>query len=191
MAEIPRIRFERTGLPGLLLVQGVASTDARGTFTKTFHAEAYARVGLPAIFAEEFHTVSKRGVIRGLHFQAPPHDHDKTVFCTRGEVFDVVIDLRVGSPTYGEVLTCDLNDSDGLGLFVPRGCAHGFAAMSDGATLAYKVTAAYAPESDAGVLWSSVGVEWPFEAPLISARDASFPSLRDFDSPFAYEGERL
>ena len=185
------IRFVATAIPGLLVIEPQASADARGTFAKTFIAEAFAEAGLATEFAEEYHSSSKEGVVRGMHFQLPPHDHDKTVFCTSGSVFDVVLDLRVGSPTFGSAVSHVLSGPSGHGLYIPAGCAHGFLSLSDDAVLAYKVTTAYAPECDAGVLWSSVPVEWPCADPVVSQRDATFVSLADFDSPFVFAGGDL
>lgn len=184
------ICFEETPIPGLLIIRPRASHDPRGSFVKTFAAAAFADAGLATRFAEEYHTCSRRHVVRGMHFQQPPHDHEKTVFCTYGEVFDVVLDLRVGSPTFGLTETFTLSGSGGHGLYIPSGCAHGFCSTTDAAVLAYKVTTAYAPASDAGVLWSSFPVNWPCAHPVVSQRDSEFTSLADLDSPFVFrQGE--
>ncbi|MHB1323594.1 MAG: dTDP-4-dehydrorhamnose 3,5-epimerase family protein [Coriobacteriia bacterium] len=181
--------FESTGTPGLLLIHPFVSRDERGSFTKTFEVSRYREYSLATGFAEEYQTSSARGVVRGMHFQTPPHDHDKVVFCTSGTVFDAVLDLRRGSPTYGRSTTFKLEGPGGHGLYVPRGCAHGFAALSEDAMMAYKVTSPYEPKHDTGILWSSVpGVVWPFETPMLSERDASFPAFEGFESPFEYEG---
>jgi len=183
------LRFELTKIPGLLVIHPFVSRDERGSFTKTFEASRYDERSLMTVFAEEYHTSSARGVVRGMHFQTPPHDHDKVVFCISGAVFDVVLDLRRGSPTYGRSVTFALEGPGGHGLYVPRGCAHGFAALSEDAVMAYKVTSPYEPKHDTGILWSSVpGVVWPFEAPVLSERDASFPEFGRVTSPFEYEG---
>lgn len=189
---MPSVTFETTPVPGLLVIRPRASADVRGTFAKTFLAEDFSAYGLATTFAEEYHTVSKRGVVRGMHFQTPPYDHDKMVFCVHGRVLDVVLDLRVGSPTYGRVASFDLSGPDGHGLYIPQGCAHGFAALSDDAVMTYKVTTAYAPEHDAGILWSSVpGFEWPVAEPTVSDRDAAFQPFDAFVSPFSFsEGGR-
>jgi len=182
---VSAISFDTTAVPGLLVVHPRASADARGTFAKSFLASDFAEAGLATTFAEEYHTSSARGVVRGMHFQTPPHDHDKVVFCVCGRVFDAVLDLRPSSPAYGTAVTFELSGPDGPGLYIPAGCAHGFAALTDGATMTYKVTTAYAPEHDAGILWSSVpGVTWPDSAPVVSERDAGFPAFADFVSPF-------
>lgn len=181
------IRFEDTAIPGLLKIHPWSSTDERGSFIKTFVAGEFADAGLATSFAEEYHTTSCRGVIRGLHFQTPPHDHDKIVFCTGGCVLDVVLDLRDGSPAYKRAMTFELEGPAGFGLYVPKGCAHGFCATSEWATLAYKVTSGYVQTHDAGILWSSVDVQWPTSNPIVSVRDAGFPLLSEFASPFTFE----
>lgn len=178
------IRFEATAIPGLLVIQPQVSLDERGSFTKTFVAQTYAEAGLATTFAEEYQTRSARGVVRGMHFQLPPFDHDKVVFCTDGVVMDVVLDLRCGSRTFGQALVFELSGPTGFGLHIPVGCAHGFCGLSEQSTMSYRVSGGYSPEHDAGVLWSSVPVEWPFTDPLVSQRDKEFPALEDFESPF-------
>ena len=139
-------------------------------------------------WAEEYYSVSVKGVLRGFHFQLPPHDHDKLVYCPSGQVLDVVLDLRTGSPSFGKHCIFDLNGDMANVLYIPKGCAHGFFTRSDQALMMYKVTSVYAPDADAGILWSSAGVTWPDVTPQISARDASFPALSQFCSPFRYVG---
>ena len=173
-------------MPGLVIIHPVMMTDARGSFTKTFVAETYMHAGLATTFAEEYHTRSTRGVLRGMHFQRPPFHHDKVVFCTSGSAVDVILDLRRGSPWFGRALEFHLEAATGFGLYIPAGCAHGFCSVSDDTTMTYRVTAAYSPEHDAGILWSSIAADWPFAEPIISERDSSFPRFEDFDSPFTY-----
>lgn len=183
------ITFEKTPIPGLLVIDAPSSADARGSFTKTFVAADFLAAGVPMDFTEEYYTVSARGVVRGMHFQVPPRALDKTVFCVGGTVFDVVLDLRRGSPTYLEAETFTLAEG-GAGLYIPSGCAHGFAATSERACLTYKVTCDYSASHDTGILWSSIPVEWPVSNPIVSERDAAFVPMADFDSPFHYEPAR-
>lgn len=177
-------------LAGCYEMQPRVSDDARGRFVKTFHKDAYAQLGLHTEFAEEYYSHSRRGVIRGMHFQTPPAEHVKLVYCVQGEVFDVVVDLRVGSPTYGKTATLTLSATQGNQVYIPAGFAHGFCATSDTATLVYKVSTVYAPQHDSGVLWSSLGVVWPLNdgagAPVMSERDGGFLPLAAFQSPFVY-----
>jgi dTDP-4-dehydrorhamnose 3,5-epimerase len=121
-----------------------------------------------------------------MHFQAPPSDHVKLVYCVHGEVMDVVLDLRKGSPTYGQAESIRLSAERGNYLYIPKGIAHGFCATSDVATLVYKVSTVHDPLNDTGVLWNSFGFSWPTPEPVISARDYSFKTLSAFDSPFFY-----
>lgn len=172
-----------------MAIRGAQFADHRGVFLKTMQASLFADHGLALEYAEEYVTTSAAGVVRGMHFQLPPYGHDKLVYCLRGTAFDVVLDLRVGSPAFGTALSVTLRPGDGL--YVPRGMAHGFCALQDDTMLAYKVTTEYAPENDAGLLWSSVpGIVWPVDAPVLSARDEAHPAFDDFDSPFLFEGER-
>lgn len=174
-------------IPGCFEVQPRAIDDERGRFVKVFHADAFAGLNLVTDFKEEYYSHSKKGVIRGLHFQTPPAGHEKLVYCTHGEVFDVVLDLRVGSPTFGQTATFMLSAERANYLYIPQGLAHGFCVTSESATLVYKVTSVYAPDSDHGVLWSSAPVDWPSANPIVSKRDAAFRAFYDFESPFIYE----
>lgn len=174
-------------LPGCVELQPKAFSDARGRFVKVFHEQAFRDHGLHTDFAEEYYSVSHRHVIRGLHFQTPPHDHVKLVYCVQGEVLDVVLDLRVGSPTYGQHARFRLSADQANSIYIPKGMAHGFCAVSDEAIMVYKVSSVYAPHNDAGVRWDSAGIDWPTASPIISERDAGFAGLGQFDSPFTYE----
>ena len=178
-----------TALPGLLVVEPFASADARGSFVKTFYEEGFASRGLVTQFAEEYYSDSKRRVLRGMHFQVPPHEHTKIVYCVSGAVTDALIDLRIGSPSYGQAAVFELDASRPRMLYIPPGLAHGFFVRSQSAVLLYKVTSAYSREHDGGVLWSSVPVAWPDAEPILSDRDRAFPALSDFDSPFSYRPE--
>jgi dTDP-4-dehydrorhamnose 3,5-epimerase len=176
-----------TALAGCLEIQPRLMNDARGRFVKVFHQEAFREHGLETEFAEEYYSHSRRGVIRGMHFQLPPAEHVKLVYAVHGEVFDVVLDLRVGSPTYGRTASFRLSAEQGNCLYIPKGFAHGFCATSELATLVYKVSTVYAPQLDAGVLWNSLDIDWPAAEPIVSERDASFRPLAAFESPFVYE----
>ena len=130
--------------------------------------------------------MSRRGVVRGLHFQGPPADHAKLVFCTQGRVQDGVIDLRVGSPTFRQHALVELSADAANMLYIPAGMAHGFCVLSESATLVYKVSSQYSPDHDAGVLWNSAGIPWAVADPVLSPRDAAFPRLDAYTSPFRY-----
>lgn len=176
---------EETPIPGCFEIRPKILRDDRGGFIKTFHTDAFAKQGLCTEWREEYYSVSKRGVLRGLHFQTPPHDHAKLVYCVDGAVLDAVVDLRKGSPTYGMHKTFELT-AEGAGmLYIPGGLAHGFFVLSESATMMYKVSTVYAPEHDRGIRWDSAGIPWPVQAPILSPRDAVLPVLDDFDSPFS------
>lgn len=175
-----------TPLPGCHEIQPRVFDDARGRFVKVFHNEKFEELGLEVEFAEEYYSTSKRGVVRGMHFQLPPADHVKMVYCVRGSVFDVVVDLRKGSPTYGKAASFELSAEKGNYLYIPKGMAHGFCATSEDATLVYKVSTVYSPAHDTGVLWSSIDIDWPAAAPVMSERDQGFVPLADLKSPFVY-----
>lgn len=166
-------------------------SDARGCFVKTFHSAAFAEAGLCTDFCEDYYSVSHQGVLRGMHFQTPPHEHTKLVYCIAGRVMDVVVDLRCGSPTYGRHAVFDLDAHKANMVYLSAGLAHGFLVLSASAVLVYKVSSFYAPQHDAGILWSSVGVDWPVAEPIVSQRDHSFPTLQDYQSPFVSQGEKL
>jgi dTDP-4-dehydrorhamnose 3,5-epimerase len=173
-----------TDIPGCVEVRPFCARDDRGVFVKTFHAERFAEAGLPVDWREEFYSSSRQGVIRGMHFQTPPHDHDKLVFCVRGRVLDVVLDLRCASPTFRRHWVVELDAAYGHGLFIPRGVAHGFLALTNDVLMAYKLTSVHSPSNDLGIRWDSFGMDWGNDQPLVSARDRAHPALAEFDSPF-------
>lgn len=173
-----------TSLEAVFQIRPFFMEDERGTFIKTFHAERFAELGLPTIWREEYYSSSRKGVIRGMHFQTPPHDHEKLVYCMLGRVLDVVVDLRKDSQTYGRHLAIELDAERGHGLMIPKGMAHGFLALTDDVLMAYKVTTEYAPANDAGIRWDSLGLDWGIEKPIVSERDRAHPPFSDFKSPF-------
>lgn len=180
------MRIEPTAIPGAYQVFLEIKKDERGSFVKTFREDVFRAHGLATQFAEEYYSVSRKGVLRGMHFQTPPHQHTKLVHCLSGRVFDVVVDLRVDSPTFGQALSFELSADAGNLLYLPPGIAHGFYAMTDQAIMQYKVTSAYDPLHDQGVRWDSIGMAWPDSAPQISVRDSGFAAMGDFASPFQF-----
>ncbi|AWB33041.1 dTDP-4-dehydrorhamnose 3,5-epimerase [Orrella marina] len=178
------MKLTPTVLSGCFRVHPFISKDDRGAFVKTFHSMRFAELGLPTMWHEEYYSSSRKGVIRGMHFQTPPNDHEKLVYCIHGKVLDVVLDLRKESATYGQCTSVELDSTYGHGLIIPKGMAHGFLALSDDALLAYKVTSVYAPSNDLGIRWDSFGFEWGIDKPVISERDHNHPMLKDFSSPF-------
>jgi len=170
-------------LPGCHLLETKRFEDHRGDFVKTFHASDFVTLGLPSSWREEFYSTSRKNVLRGMHFQTPPFHHDKLVYCIRGRVLDVVVDLRHGT-NFGVAAAVELSAENHRVLYIPKGIAHGFLALEDDSMMVYKTTAEHEPAHDAGILWNSFGFEWPVNAPVISSRDEGFPSLNQFSSPF-------
>jgi len=181
-------RIEPLSVPGLALVHGTRHADARGSFEEWFRAEIAERLAPGLGFVQDNLARSRAGVVRGLHFQAPPHQQAKLVGVVDGEIFDVAVDLRRGSPTYGRWLGVRLSADESTRLFVPAGFAHGYAVTSASATVLYKVSAVHAPESEGGVAFDDpdLGITWPVADPVVSERDRGLPRLSEFDTPFTY-----
>ena len=175
-----------TLIPGCIQMRPRIFEDARGRFIKTFHRGSFKSLGLNTRWAEEYYSVSSLNVLRGLHFQLPPHEHDKLIHCLSGEVLDAVVDLRHGSPTFGRHVLVHLRGDDAGMIYIPRGLAHGFLALSDKAVIVYKVSAVHAPAHDTGIRWDSASIPWPAENPIVSARDASLPVFSGFETPFSF-----
>ncbi len=178
------VEAEPSPIPGCLLLHLFRHEDPRGGFQKLFERRAFAALGMDTDVAEAYWSTSHRGVVRGLHFQLPPHHHAKTVVAVAGTVHDVVLDLRTDSPAFGTHAAFTLDAAAGLAVHVPAGCAHGFQALTEGAGVAYLVSTEHAPDHDTGVRWDSAGIAWPLPPTVISDRDAGLPRLADFDSPF-------
>ncbi|MYM90040.1 dTDP-4-dehydrorhamnose 3,5-epimerase [Rugamonas sp. FT82W] len=177
-----------TEIPGCFQIIPDVRRDERGSFVKVFHEEIFRQHGLATDFAEEYYSASRRGVVRGLHFQTPPHEHAKLVYCVQGAVLDAAVDLRRGSPAYGRHITLELSAENGHMLYLPAGLAHGFCSLGEPSLMVYKVTTTYAPNNDSGLLWNSAGIPWPVQDPIMSPRDRQFATLAEFDSPFVYDG---
>ncbi len=178
-----------TGIPGLLLLEPVCKRDSRGFFMETWREEWREQLGIIPSFIQDNHVRSETpGVLRGLHFQTPPHAQGKLIWVVRGAVFDVAVDLRKGSPTYGRAFSKVLHTENALRLYVPRGFAHGYQTMEPGTEVCYKVDAYYAPQAEGGLLWNDpdLGLSWPVAEPLLSAKDTQLPLLRDLQSPFSF-----
>jgi dTDP-4-dehydrorhamnose 3,5-epimerase/CDP-3, 6-dideoxy-D-glycero-D-glycero-4-hexulose-5-epimerase len=158
--------------------------DARGDFVKTFAAAMLRELGLPFEAREQFMTLSRRDTIRGLHYQAPPHDHVKLVCCLAGQAQDVVVDLRPG-PQFGRVANIELDGTQPVLLYLPSGVAHGFRARTDGTLMSYMTSSEHAPSHDRGVHWRSIDHDWGCAAPVLSPRDQAHPPLDMLVSPFA------
>jgi dTDP-4-dehydrorhamnose 3,5-epimerase/CDP-3, 6-dideoxy-D-glycero-D-glycero-4-hexulose-5-epimerase len=183
------MQFEKELLPGAWSVRLKRFEDARGSFVKTYARSAFDAAlatsgGEPAFdWREEFYSLSNRDVVRGMHFQLPPHDHVKLVYCAAGAVLDVLLDLRAG-PGYGRAASIRLDAEDPRLLVIPRGVAHGFLSLSDGSLMVYKTSTEHVPSHDAGVRFESFGFDWGCATPVLSERDRLHPAFADFVSPF-------
>jgi dTDP-4-dehydrorhamnose 3,5-epimerase len=180
---------QKLDIEGLLLIRPKRIGDARGDFTELFQNDAYAALGVAGPFAQDnLARSSRRGVVRGLHFQSPPAAQGKLVFCLRGAIFDVALDLRRGSPSYGRCQSVRLDAADGAQIWLPAGFAHGYAVLEDDSWVAYKTTAPYRPDCEGGLRWNDpgIGVKWPLDAAeiVVSPRDQKWPDFADFISPF-------
>lgn len=182
----PPFRILPTNIPGCLEIRPRIHEDQRGRLVKVFQREAFSQMGLCADFSEDFYSVSQRGVIRGLHFQVPPASHIKLVYCLEGAIQDAALDLRQGSPTYGQHALVQLSAEEGNMLYIPHGLAHGFCTLSETAIVTYKTSTSYSPKHDQGILWSSAGIPWNEPAPVLSERDSNHPLLANFQTPFTY-----
>lgn len=183
--------IEQTVLSDVWLIKPTRHTDNRGYFSETFRTDKLSAVtGLPLVFVQDSESRSSFGVLRGLHYQKPPFAQSKLVRVTEGEVLDVVVDIRHGSPTFGKYMAIKLSAENQLQLFIPRGFAHGFLVLSECATCCYKVDNYYSPQHDAGLTFADprVCIKWPLPLAslLLSAKDQQQPFLQDINSGFVY-----
>ena len=172
-----------TELDGVFVLKPNVFEDARGCFVKTYHEGLFESCGIRFVPKEEFFSVSRKNVLRGMHFQQPPAAHGKLVYCPVGRVLDVVLDLR-STAKGARCISRELSSENREMLFIPIGCAHGFLALEDNSMMVYQTSTVHSPPHDAGVLWNSFGFDWPVKNPILSERDQKFPALRDFQSPF-------
>ncbi|PPB79506.1 dTDP-4-dehydrorhamnose 3,5-epimerase [Albidovulum inexpectatum] len=187
------MQIEETSLPGVLILTPRRFTDARGWFSEVWNRRTLASAGIDIDFVQDNHSYSAQaGTVRGLHFQAPPHAQAKLVRCGRGRVFDVAVDIRTGSPTYGHWVGVELSAENGRQLFIPAGFLHGFVTREPHSELLYKCSDYYSAECDGAVRFDDpdIGIDWGIDpsTAILSDKDASAPLLRDFQSPFRYEG---
>ena len=172
----------------VLLITPPRYSDNRGYFGETYSRRRYAEMGIDVEFVQDNHSLSHAvGTLRGLHFQAPPAAQGKLVRCGRGAIFDVAVDIRRGSPTYGQWEGYELSAENGHQLYVPVGFAHGFVTLEPDSEIVYKCSDYYAPDTEGAVHWDSFSIDWPLSGdPILSDKDALAPTLADFDSPFIY-----
>ncbi len=182
-----------TALPEVLILTPARHGDDRGFFSESWNRARLKEMGIDLDFVQDNHSFSaQKGTIRGLHFQSDPHAQDKLVRCGRGSLFDVAVDIRRGSPTYGKWVGEELSFENGRQLLVPRGFLHGFVTLEPDTEIIYKCTDYYAPECDGAVRWDDpdIGIDWPLDgaAPVLSGKDEAAPLLADFSTPFTYQG---
>ena len=181
-----------TAIPDVLVIMPQRLGDARGWFAEIWNDSSFAAVGIDMDFVQDNHSYSaEAGTLRGLHYQAPPYAQDKLVRCTRGAIFDVAVDVRKGSPTFGRWVREELNAENGKQVFVPKGFLHGFVSLLPNSEVQYKVSNYYNAESDGSVRWDSLGIDWVLDAPpILSAKDADAPAFEYWASPFIFENSK-
>jgi len=178
------LKKKLTTIPGCFELVPRIFEDSRGKLVKTFHEETFKNLGLETNFPEEYYSTSGKNIIRGLHFQEPPYDHIKCVTCISGKIFDVVVDLRKNSPTYKKHLSIILDADLGNILYIPKGMAHGFYVLGDGAIFLNRTTTIYNGDSEGGIKWDSCGIKWPNLNPIVSDKDQQLITLENYKSPF-------
>ncbi|MBI5653200.1 MAG: dTDP-4-dehydrorhamnose 3,5-epimerase [Chloroflexi bacterium] len=180
--------FQRLQIPEIILIEPTCLRDARGFFRETFKQSEFAANGIALSFVQSNHSRSARSVVRGLHYQMHPHAQGKLLTAIHGEIFDVAVDIRKGSPTFGKWVGIVLSDANCRMLYVPPGFAHGFAVLSDEADLMYQTTAEYAADLERGIAWNDprLAIDWRVAQPILSPRDAQLPLLRDAENNFEY-----
>lgn len=187
-----RMQLEKTRLPDVVILTPRRFGDARGWFSEIWNAEVMAGLGLDIAFVQDNHSHSAQaGTLRGLHYQRPPHAQAKLVRCTRGAIFDVAVDIRAGSPTFGQWVGVDLTAQNGRQLLIPVGFLHGFVTREPDSEVQYKCSDVYAPECDAAIRWNDplIGIDWRLTgAPVVSDKDAGASGMAGFSSPFQWVG---
>jgi dTDP-4-dehydrorhamnose 3,5-epimerase len=173
-------------ISGCFLLKSKLFQDERGTLIKPYHSESFKSLGLHCEFNEELFVTSRRGVIRGLHFQRPPFPQIKVVSCVKGKILDVVVDIRKGSPTYGQWDGFILDDENHYILYVPEGMAHGYAVYQENTIVCYKLSNVFSSELDGGIKWDSASVEWGIKEPIVSEKDLMLIPFAQLNSQFVY-----
>ena len=183
--------FIETSLPGVIAIEPHVYRDDRGFFLETFHQEKYGQGGIPAVFVQDNHSFSVKNTLRGLHYQLN-HSQAKLVYALTGAIFDVAVDIRKGSPSFGKWVSANLSEENKKMLFIPAGFAHGYLVLSEEAEVVYKISKEYSKEHERGILWKdpTVKVDWPLSgAPILSEKDKKLPLLQDAEV-FKYENKQ-
>ena len=176
--------FIKSPIAGVYEIILPCHEDMRGSFSKVFHNTNFQEQGIDFHLRESYFSRSAKNVVRGMHFQLPPYQHHKVVYCPHGAIMDVALDLRRQSPTYGQFFSAELSAENHKALFIPEGCAHGFKSLTDDAMTVYLVSSEYQRDADTGLLWNSFGLDWQCANPIMSDRDCSFQTFGTFESPF-------
>lgn len=178
--------FTPTGIDGLLIIQPQVFGDSRGYFMETYNEDLFRKNGVDVYFKQDNQSMSNKGALRGLHFQAPPFEQGKLVRVINGAVWDVVVDIRTSSATYGKHFALELTEENKTMLWIPAGFAHGFLTLSDQTIFSYKCTEVYNKSSEGGIYWNDpqLGIPWSIDDPLLSEKDKLNPMFADFKSPF-------
>jgi len=182
--------FERLKIPDLVLIEPEVFSDKRGFFVETYKYPDFSASGIDASFVQDCLSLSvKKGIIRGLHYQKAPMEQGKLVWVSSGEIFDIAVDIRRGSPYYGKWVSVVLSAENKKMLYILPGFAHGFCALSDMSVVLYKYTRVYSEEHYRGILWNdpAIGIDWPVKDPIISDKDAKLPVLEEADNNFVYQ----
>lgn len=178
------MKIIETEFQGVYIIENFYQFDIRGNFVKLYNQDAFREMGLDIELREIYYSTSQKDVIRGMHFQLPPYEHDKIVHVIKGNVTDVLVDLRKKSPHFKKVLEIHLTGNKPRSVFIPKGIAHGFKCMENNTVMLYQVTSGYQRSHDTGIAWNSIGYDWNITDPIISERDTNFISLKEFESPF-------
>ena len=180
--------FKKQTIPEIILIKPEVFTDERGYFMEAYKHSDFDRAGILEYFVQDNCSKSSQFVLRGLHYQKNPKAQGKIVYCLKGKIFDVAVDIRRGSPTYTQWLSIELSEDNNLMLYIPPGFAHGFIVLSKTAEVIYKCTEEYSPENEKGIIWNDLDIKisWPVENPVLSEKDKKLPTLRAADNNFRY-----
>ena len=193
LGEMSKFKFTPTPIPGILIIEPKAFADDRGFFMEFYNQDGFAENGFKEIFVQDNHSRSKKGVIRGLHYQINPYPMGKLVKCARGKIFDAGVDIRKGSPTFGKWFGEILSGENHKMLYFPPGFAHGFLSLDDGTEVIYKCTGLFNAASERAIIWNDpeIGIKWPLEQVkevVVSERDRKHPGLKDAETNFTFRG---
>ena len=179
-----KMKYSETEIQGVFLIENLLFQDERGKFIKIYQKSIFNEMGLKFDLKESFFSISALGVIRGLHFQFPPFTQEKLVYVPKGRIMDIVLDIRVNSPSYNKHIVVELSEENGYSIYIPTGCAHGFQCLENDTITVYSQGAEYEPSADGGINPLSLDIEWPIKEYILSQKDRNFKHITDFESPF-------